>query len=277
MAAKRHIPLSDNHRRAITTTLTLLDQRLCECEQIAHGREVRSVLYRESNDLSASQRKRLLHEIARARETMREIKDTLSLESEAESLSRHIRGASSSAWESLIETQSRRLRGYGKVPQALGDYLDPSLGDSSNAPSISGTSLSDTRTALLRMPTKGPRMPADAGKAKNLTPEERKENALRPCACLGHERDKPATYVLRRGMDGLAEVQLRRAIWPNPSEPAFKVHLAWCLYNQERYLEAHERPTQALEQEDEPHAREIVELTARAANPGKPHEKEEMP
>jgi len=127
MAARRHIPLSDNHRRAITTTLTLLDQRLCEFEHIARGRETRSVLYRQANDLSAAQRKRLLNEIATARETLREIKDTLSLETEPESLSSQVRAGSSSMWESLIETQSRRLRGYGKVPQALAEYLDPTL------------------------------------------------------------------------------------------------------------------------------------------------------
>jgi len=127
MATQRHIPLSDNHRRAIGTTLTLLDERLCEFEQIARGRETHSVLYHEKNDLSAAQRKRLLQEIARARETMREIQDTLHLEPRVEILSRQVRAASSSLWESLIGTQSKRLRGYGKVPRTLADYLDPSI------------------------------------------------------------------------------------------------------------------------------------------------------
>jgi len=127
MATQRHIALSDNHRRAITTTLTLLDERLCEFEQIAHGREVQSLLYREQNDLSAAERKRLLQEIARAHQTIREIRDTLLLEPVVHVLSRQLRGASSSLWETLIETQSKRLRGYGKVPRALAQYLDPNL------------------------------------------------------------------------------------------------------------------------------------------------------
>jgi hypothetical protein len=127
MATQRHIPLSDNHRRAITTTLWLLDERLCEFEQIAHGREVRSVLYHERNDLSAAERKRLLQEIARAHETIREIRNTLLLEPRVQVLSRLLRGTSSSMWETLVETQSKRLRGYGKVPRTLAQYLDPSL------------------------------------------------------------------------------------------------------------------------------------------------------
>jgi len=105
-------------------------------------------------------------------------------------------------------------------------------------------------------------MPADAGRAKALTPEDRKENALRPCACLGYERDKLAMYLLKRGMHNLAEAQLRRAVWLNPFEPAFKVHLAWCLYEQKRYREAWEWAAQAQGQKDEPQVREILELSA---------------
>lgn len=127
MATQRHIPLSDNHRRAVTTMLTLLDQRLCELEEIAHGREVQSLLYREKNDLTAAQRRRMLKEIAGARETIREVRDALRLEPRVEMLSRQVRAASSSLWESLVETQSKRLGNYGKVPRALAQYLDPSL------------------------------------------------------------------------------------------------------------------------------------------------------
>jgi Tfp pilus assembly protein PilF len=70
-------------------------------------------------------------------------------------------------------------------------------------------------------------------------------------------------YLLKRGMHELAEAQLRRAVWLNPSEPAFKVHLAWCLYEQKRYTEAHDWAAQALAQKDDPRAREIQELAAR--------------
>jgi hypothetical protein len=119
--------LSDNHRRAISTTLKIVDERLCEFEQIANGREIRSVFYRESNDLTDAQRARLLDQIARARRIMLRIRDTLHLEPGVYSLSRQVRGAGSSLWESLIETQSRRLAVYGRVPPALADYIDPAL------------------------------------------------------------------------------------------------------------------------------------------------------
>jgi hypothetical protein len=127
MASKRHIPLSDNHRRSVTTMLTLLDERLCEFEEIARGREVRSLLYRECNDLSAQQRERLLQDVVKVREIMREMQEIFRLRPTVHSLSRQVRAASSSLWEGLVETQSKRLGGYGKVPGQLAEYLDPAL------------------------------------------------------------------------------------------------------------------------------------------------------
>ena len=96
-----------------------------------------------------------------------------------------------------------------------------------------------------------------------LPREERRENVLRPCRYLGYDRDSLAVYLLSRGAYEIAELQFRRAIWLNPFEAAFKAHLAWCLYRQERYAEAHECAAQALMQKDEPAVREILELAAR--------------
>ena len=36
----------------------------------------------------------------------------------------------------------------------------------------------------------------------------------------------------------VAEVQFRRAICLNQFEPCFKIHLAWCLYKEKKYIEA---------------------------------------
>ena len=128
------------------------------------------------------------------------------------------------------------------------------------------------------MAVEGPPMSAEPKKAKKLSPEDRRENALRPCAYLGYERDTLAMYLMKRGMYGLAGAQLRRAVWLNLFEPAFKVHLAWCLCEQERYAEAHDWATHALAQRDEPDVRKILKLTARKLrNPQRPQEKEEMP
>jgi len=127
MKEKRSISTTENHRRAIGTTLILLDELLSEFEQIARGRETRSVLYREKNSLTPEQRERLLSEITRMREVMLEIAETIGIEAKVEDLGRKVWGSSSAFWEVLVQTESKYLKGYGKVAQGLANYLDPQI------------------------------------------------------------------------------------------------------------------------------------------------------
>jgi len=78
--------------------------------------------------------------------------------------------------------------------------------------------------------------------------QELREEALRPSRHLGYGRDTLALYLISRRAYALAEPELRRAVWLNPYEPAFKVHLAWCLYKQQKFQEAREWIDQAIQQ-----------------------------
>jgi len=90
---------------------------------------------------------------------------------------------------------------------------------------------------------------------------ERREEALRPCPTLGYDRDHLACHLISREAFGLAESQLRRAIWLNPYEPRFKKHLAWALFMQGKHAEARAWVHQALEQQpDSANAQEILAL-----------------
>jgi len=121
------IPLSENHRRAISIRVRLLDEMLGEFEQYARGREIHSVFYQEVNNLSPSQRRLVLADIERMRRLMREMKATLGLEPGVENVGRLIWGKSSAFWQVLIETTSKHLKGYGDVPPELARYLDPRM------------------------------------------------------------------------------------------------------------------------------------------------------
>lgn len=78
--------------------------------------------------------------------------------------------------------------------------------------------------------------------------EERIENVLRPCPYLGYDRDDLGLYFSDKGAFELAESQFRRAVWVNPFEPEFKVHLAECLYRRHEYAEAAKWVGEALDQ-----------------------------
>ena len=66
----------------------------------------------------------------------------------------------------------------------------------------------------------------------------RREEVLRPWPTLGYDWDALAMHLVSREAFEVAEEQLRRAVWLNPFEPRFKVHLAWCLCREKRYSEA---------------------------------------
>jgi hypothetical protein len=68
--------------------------------------------------------------------------------------------------------------------------------------------------------------------------DERREEALRPSRFLGFDRDALGMYLVSVESYKIAASQFRRAVWLNPFEPRFRVHLAWCLSRQRRFTEA---------------------------------------
>jgi len=121
--------LGEFHRRGISTTLTVVDEALCEFEQWAKGRETRSVLHRERNTLSAAQRRALLAQIRDMRAVLRELDHELDLEGAVQDAARAIWAKASALREHVIELESRHLRRYGQPPTGLAEYLDPRVAD----------------------------------------------------------------------------------------------------------------------------------------------------
>lgn len=99
------------------------------------------------------------------------------------------------------------------------------------------------------------------GRKRSLSPEqiERREEQARPSRFLGYDRDTLGVYAFKKEMWDVAESQFRRAVYLNPSEPRFKLHLAWCLFRQGQLAEAKAWISRALEQNpSEQHARFIL-------------------
>ena len=99
-------------------------------------------------------------------------------------------------------------------------------------------------------------------KKKDSAEQQRlREDLLRPSHYFGYDHDTIGIYTLNRGVYRIAESQFRRAIWLNPFEPIFKVHLAWCLYKLHNLQEAKEWALKALKQDSE--NKEALELLAK--------------
>lgn len=65
-----------------------------------------------------------------------------------------------------------------------------------------------------------------------------REDLLRPCPYLGYDHDRVGVHCLAREAFGVAETFFRRAIWLNPHEPRFVLHLGLALFRQKRFREA---------------------------------------
>lgn len=121
--------LSVGHKNSIATTLTILDEALCEFEHWAEGREIKSIFYREDNELRPDQREAIKNQVARIRERLLELKDGLQLDGSPRSVAQSIWSQCSMLWVNLVEMTSKHLRGYGEVPAALAEYLDPRVAE----------------------------------------------------------------------------------------------------------------------------------------------------
>ena len=119
--------MSDNHIRGISVTLSLLDEDLWEFDQWAKGQEVRSVLYEVRNTLSEGQRQLIAEQVAKMREILRELRDTLGLEGFLHLVDKMVASSCAMQWASLLELESSRLRRYGELPPGLAEYLDPKV------------------------------------------------------------------------------------------------------------------------------------------------------
>ena len=78
--------------------------------------------------------------------------------------------------------------------------------------------------------------------------EELREEVFRPSPYLGYDHLTLADYLMDREAYGLAESELRRAVWLNPYEVRFKIRLAWCLLKLGRTTEGREWIDRALRQ-----------------------------
>ena len=119
------IDVNPNHSRGIATTLCILDEALCAFAAWAEGREVRSVLYCENNDLTLAQRQDILKEINDLKTLISQMKDHLKITSAPQNVAQAIWGRCAALWVDLIKLNSKHLRRYGEPSEALATYIDP--------------------------------------------------------------------------------------------------------------------------------------------------------
>lgn len=118
------ISINKSQQRRIATTLAQLDETLCRFDRWLHTPSAESVLYHEHDTLTGNQRAAIETEIKDLRKTLTELRDDLHLEPTRQDIADAIRSHCSVYWVTLAELETKRLRGYGEIPQGFADYFD---------------------------------------------------------------------------------------------------------------------------------------------------------
>lgn len=119
--------INENHKRLIETTFWMLDELLCSFERWLKGNDIHSLLYREHNTLTDTQRVQLGKEIKALRNLLQQVKDELHLKGFTLDVGMSLQGSAALFIEDLKELKGKRLRAYGDSAKELAAYLDPKL------------------------------------------------------------------------------------------------------------------------------------------------------
>jgi predicted nucleic acid-binding Zn-ribbon protein len=119
--------LNEFQRRRVSVTFAKMEKDLLDIESFISTEERPGILYKIENDIPKETRKLLLRKIASIRQGIKKISEQFSLEREAISLKRKLRGTLSLLGVDMEEIESVRLRGYGEVAEGLSEALDPQL------------------------------------------------------------------------------------------------------------------------------------------------------
>jgi hypothetical protein len=119
--------LNPSQRRSVTVTLRGFENGLRQALGWLDGRSENGILYRGTLNLSTEKREAMRLEIASALEEIATLSRVLGLDREEEDARGLIRSEMSVAWANLLDTQSKKLRGYGDVDPQLADVLDPGI------------------------------------------------------------------------------------------------------------------------------------------------------
>ncbi|HEX2915813.1 MAG TPA: hypothetical protein VH186_33940 [Chloroflexia bacterium] len=118
--------LNRNQKRSVEITLRRLEKLLGRIEREQDLPEEKGRLYRFYNSLQGEpEQARLLELAGEGRSQLKELADLFHLQPISENRLDLYRGELNVLWESLIEIESARLKGYGSVNPHLGALLDP--------------------------------------------------------------------------------------------------------------------------------------------------------
>ncbi len=118
------VKLSENHKRAISTTLTVLDELIVCIEKWVDGHQYRSVLYQEKNDLNSSHRKALKKQTQILQDYLDILRKDMAIKKTTQSAVNDIWSRVSAFRENIMELEAKHMKRYGEISSESQIYLN---------------------------------------------------------------------------------------------------------------------------------------------------------
>jgi hypothetical protein len=123
----KEIKITEAQKNSISSVLLILDETMDEIEELCISKDKKGILYDVVNNLSENEKGRVVEDINRIREIIREIAKGINIKKKRYETKRLISSRIASLWEMIYEIESNRLKGYGDVSKSLKEYLDPEV------------------------------------------------------------------------------------------------------------------------------------------------------
>jgi hypothetical protein len=108
--------------------MQILEDTISEVEEIImKDANRRKVMTETVDNISSWEKARILRCTEEIKKLVNHIAQKLSLEKRGEETKGQILGSMAIQWVNLEEIRSKRLRGYGEVPNELREFLDPQV------------------------------------------------------------------------------------------------------------------------------------------------------
>lgn len=120
------IKLSDNHKRSLSSTLIVVEQLLFELREVMDNSN-QTCCYELIKDIDYETREYNNKVISEALELICSLKEKYSTDKTTQSLKRIVDAKKTKIWETLHNSKSRRMKGFGEFPQKIVKEYDNDL------------------------------------------------------------------------------------------------------------------------------------------------------
>lgn len=118
--------LSDNHKRSLSSTLIIVEQHLFEIIDVMDDTN-QKCCFEISKDIDYEKIEHNKKVISEALELICSLKEKYCTDKAIQSLKRVVNAKKSKIWETLHNSKSRRMKGFGEFPQKIVKEYDSDL------------------------------------------------------------------------------------------------------------------------------------------------------